>query len=61
MMKIFHLTKLNVTDGRWKYRKKDDVDVVDSNFVFYDPVKSTSISKAGYYFGEDNEKGTWCI
>ena len=43
-----------VPDGRWKFHKKDDVEIVDPKFVFYGPVQATSISKAGYHFGDDD-------
>ena len=32
----------------------DDVEIVDPKFVFYGPVQATSISKAGYHFGDDD-------
>ena len=43
-----------VPDGHWKFHKKDDVEIVDPKFVFYGPVQATSISKAGYHFGDDD-------
>ena len=41
-----------VKDGRWKFPKKD-VEIVDPKFVFYGQVQATSISTAGYHFGDD--------
>ena len=47
-----------VTDGHWKFPKKDNVEIVDPKFVFYDPVQATSISKAGYHFEDDNNQAS---
>ena len=44
----------HVIDRHWKFPEKDDVEIVDPKFVFYGPVQATSISKAGYHFGDDD-------
>lgn len=43
-----------VADGRWKFPKTDDIAIVESKYVFYVPVQATSITKAGYHFGNDD-------
>ena len=45
-----------VADGRCKFPKKDSADIVQPKSVFHGHVQGTSISKAGYYFGEADEK-----
>ena len=47
---IFVMCQMDVGNST----KKDDVEIVDPKFVFYGPVQATSISKAGYHFGDDD-------
>ena len=51
-MDFLHYT----SDGYWDFPKEGDIQLIDTQYIFYGLTTPTSKSRKGYLFGQDDTK-----